>query len=655
MAATSRLNEYYFYFFFINMRHIQSLIHNVFYEICGRSPTPHELDMYSKFLRSYPSGNYQLYESVFKIHLAKQANRFKIFHPDPTISECSEKDLSDTSILVVGLVRNISPNIKYVKDLIYDLKKAFKKVCFFFYHNNSTDNSVSLLKQWMSEDSDVSGVFADSTSITVIDSETHTIGNRIPMFARMRNENISAAIKHFGKEFDVLLMSNTDLVDKVDIQGITKSLSLQEPWSIICGNCCFQNSYFHYDAYALRLLQDPIDVRELYPDFDRYYGWSTLWMDKFHVFDGWTKVRSGFGDMCLINMSTLLELHDKLAGEICKVDDSNPHTCELISMCDTIGGNVWISPYLVYPATMKLETEPCCFIPRDAGFFSVFNFFLGALIAGQRLYPYYNKKAFQDVHKENKHFCYWSGRDNSWFDYFEPVSFFKGDNIHEGYEYTKYRISHGEAAGGEFRNPIVYGKMMNSPELWKPWRKMVNSVVRKYIHIKEHIIDAVDDFWVINNLGNNVIGVHYRHPSHYVESGKVFLRDYFEKIDTILLEHPAAKIFLATDNELGLMAFSHRYNGRVTYIPEVTRVEVDNILEWAHEKKGDIMDFVDGRGYQLHYTLCGSERGSKAGEDILKEVLCLSKCKWFVHVISNVALAVSYFNPDLDMHTVLSK
>lgn len=677
--------------------HVKS-ISNMYFQTYGRAPLDREIHEADMYLVSHTLD--ELYSKIFEEHIKKVNQRFRFLgtrdheHADADASNVQESasseplDIKTKSMLIVSLVKDVSATLDNVKALVNDLKPFFRKVCFFFYHNNSSDNSEALLKEWRKNDIGyVNGIFAPSTSITVIDPSTRSIGNRIPKFARMRNESIKIGFEHFGKDFDYVLMANTDLVSPVDVSGIIKSLTCfqneqnKQDWSIICGNCCFKKSFFHYDAYALRLEGESRDIREVYKSFDRYYGLNSHWLDKLHVFDGWTKVHSAFGDMCIIKAPALLGLIEQERGEVCKVKEDEPHICELISMCERIKGDVWVSPYIVYPATLSLEgslyDKPSCFIPRDAGFFSVFNFFMGSLMTGCRMYPYFNKGVFDKVNGgQNKHFCYWPQQSimdplhNAWFDYFEPVSFYHGDMEHESRTFLEYKVSQGEVAGGEFRIPSVYHKLTCYPELMQSWRHAVHTVFKKRIRIKRDIVDEVDRFW--GETTAPVIGVHYRHPSHYVENGCILLKDYTEKIDAILKEHPSARIFLATDNEFGEIMFKHIYNthayksmygvDRVTFLPGIDRVDVDNILEWAYAKatattSSDNMDFIGGKGYQLHYTKCAegtntSYDGGKIGKDVLKEVLCLSKCDWIIHTTSNVALAASYFNPNNRMFII---
>jgi hypothetical protein len=132
------------------------------------------------------------------------------------------------------------------------------------------------------------------------------------------------------------------------------------------------------------------------------------------------------------------------------------------------------------------------------------------------------------------------------------------------------------------------------------------------------------------------------------------LADYFEKIDAILEEHKTAVIYLATDTHFGVLAFVDRYGTRVKYDKDITRTSLDNLLAWAFARGQGATDgvgFISGKGYELqHEASANSPGGSvKMGWDVLTDVMCLCKCDWFVHTLSNLALAVSYINPDIEM------
>lgn len=615
-----------------------------------------------------PSYEYAIEQMIRNEYMARQ--NFIRFCGDENAKEkpLQLSILKTKTVMVMGLVKNIETSLDHVKKYINDLRTYFDRVVFYFYHNNSTDNSEYLLKQWMNHDEDVKGTFDENIEICVL-NEDGGIGNRIPVMAKMRNNNVKDAFTSFGTDFDYFIITNTDFVEDIDISGVIKSFNLVEPWSVICGNCCFTKSYYHYDAFALRFMEDEKNIEVLYPRFNIHYGKNGHWLNKIHIFEGWTKVYSGCGDMMIIEGQKFVQLwNGNNKNYICEVNESDPTKCELISLCEKIEGDVWVSPYIMHPSSMSLEgnlyLKPMQFVPRDAGFFSVFNFLMGSIVKGGRVYPYYNKTTFERINGENRHFCYWSeSKENGWFEYFEPVQFYHGDEEHISNSFVTYSITQGEYADVEFRVSSSVQRLMCDKDRYGSWRMYVNKFFQKYIKIKQEITDDVNKFWMntFQRFGS-VVGVHYRHPSHYVEGGEIYLRDYFVVVDQLLEKHPYAKIFIASDNEFGIVAFEKRYGSKcVFYLPDIDRVDLDNILEWAHAKSKkdahiDNMDFINGVGYQLHYTKCqNNEMSSKAGKDILKEALCLSKCKWLVHITSNVSLAVSYINPNIDMYTITEK
>ena len=310
--------------------------------------------------------------------------------------------------------------------------------------------------------------------------------------------------------------------------------------------------------------------------------------------------------------------------------------------------------------------EPVIYIPRDAGFFSVFNFYIGLLYAGFQAYPFYNRPLFLTHNGGvNKHFCYWTKEENAWNSYFDPILFHEGDDTHKNLaSVTKMRITIGEKAPCEFRNPYFTKLLMQKSELWDVWRHRVHDVYSRHIRVSEKIQNRVDAFWDANVDGHYVIGIHYRHPSHHVESGRIYLYDYLQEVNKVIdklaeKEKARLKIFIASDNELGIMAFTHFFREiQPFYMLDVDRCNVDSILQWAFARgdggKSNTDDFINGIGYQYHYKKCANDDfDERYGEDVMCETSALSRCHHVVHGVSNIALAVSYINPSISMHPIL--
>jgi hypothetical protein len=589
-----------------------------------------------------------------------KAHATKIMASDVGVCKMKHVDrsvLAGKSLMVIGLMKNICKDIKYLKFFINELKTLFGKVSFYYLTNNNSDDTMKVMKEWNAEDPDVDGIEMHNETFSVIDSDGG-IGNRVVMLAKYRNKLFQMATSVLGTEYDYMLQLDTDLISEITAEKFATCFELDEPFDAICANGVFRNSHYHYDVFALRLLDDPDLIQDVYPYFSLYYGLTYDWITKMHVFDKWTKVRSAWGGMMLFSRDVFAL--DKLYDESIPVNE-----CEHVSLCRKLS-NVYINPKLTYMQEYDTEgqcySNPLLFIPRDAGFFSVFNFYIGMLTMCGRVYPYWNFKQFVRTNGDKPaHFCYFNeDNDNCWFDYFAKVKFFEGDNNHKTY-YTsgaqsKFGITQGCEAPEEFRIPSVTKALLNNVDgSFDKWRKETHKIFTKYIQLSPQLDNIVNE--ISDDLfkpGVKMIGVHYRHPSHCCEQGIILLRDYFNQIDKILEEHPDAGIYLATDTDFGVVAFKQQYGDKVVYIEGIARTSLDNLLEWAYargESKADGVGFINNKGYELQHVSSEQHPGGnpQLGMDVIVDVFCLAKCEWMVHTVSNLSLAVSYINPDTNM------
>lgn len=300
---------------------------------------------------------------------------------------------------------------------------------------------------------------------------------------------------------------------------------------------------------------------------------------------------------------------------------------------------------------------PTAFVPRDAGFFSVFNFYIGTLIDGSYSYPLWNKEELLKLHGTNNHFAYWTANSNCWFDYFEPIKFFNEDITHITEEYLKLPRYSGEHSPDEFRLPqIINNLLKGDPKYFQEWRNKTHQFYKNFVKFKQEIVDEVEAIWHQHDMGSqNVIGVHYRHPSHFIESGKVYLEDYFIQIESLLEKYPDSKIFLASDSQFGIHSFTEKYSDKIIYIEDIDRLSMAEFLHWVFglvDGKADHVGFINGKGYELHHKRVGENNNKKMTLDLLKEILCLSRCNQLINNVSNIPLAISYINPQVQIITL---
>jgi hypothetical protein len=135
-----------------------------------------------------------------------------------------------------------------------------------------------------------------------------------------------------------------------------------------------------------------------------------------------------------------------------------------------------------------------------------------------------------------------------------------------------------------------------------------------------------------------MVGVHLRNypPNSRGRGGTPPLSDYFTVIDNLDFD----RLFVATDNYNLLNTFKDRYGNDVVYQKNVFRDKVDPTVKGSEIHKT--------HGYRR-------KKGSKGrkiqgmGEDVLTDALLLARCTGMVHIESNLATAVGFINPDIEM------
>lgn len=564
-------------------------------------------------------------------------------------------DIKDSKILCLSMVRNPSLYCGYINNFINSISQKVKiaKFCF-VSNNNQNETEIDILNI-------LGGNYKENISKIVLPDEPITLYNRLEKFANYRNLNFDQAIEFFGEDFDYVIVFDSDLISDIPTDQLLESLKIDNNWSAISANCTWYNSDYHYDIFALRLKNQPINISEAYPKFEQFYGNSPKWMDCLRIFNSWYEVDSAFGCCTIYKAKELLDIKNKY-GKLYDLSDLPNFSSEHLALNYKLSNIKLINPHIRYINIAKVEGSmtpvPTAFVPRDAGFFSVFNFLIGSLSNGGRTYPLWNKNELISIHRTNDHFAYWTDNFNCWFDYFEPIQFFPGDTNHTSEEYLKFPRYSGEFCPDEFRLPKTTQALLKSDKnTFGAWRRYTHQFYSQYIKFKPEIIDSASKIWntFFNNSASNIIGIHYRHPSHFVESGMVYLENYFIEIDKILQQYPDSEIFLASDSSFGIYAFKDKYSTKVHYIENVDRLTMGEFLHWSFglsTGKADHVGFINGKGYELHHKRINTDNNKKMTQDFLNEVLCLSKCNQLIGTTSNIPLAISYMNPEIDIITL---
>ena len=283
----------------------------------------------------------------------------------------------------------------------------------------------------------------------------------------------------------------------------------------------------------------------------------------------------------------------------------------------------------------------------NAGFFAYVNFVINQLIYAER---------------NNMHpvvfFGHWSGNgenpyfsaergDNMWDYYFEPVAGLtysdlmkkvmdRNDPTSEADLTTLSSDEMWHLHGYDPESAYVYPhgsemvryEQVDQAEWYETQRARARRIVERYIRVKPHIAQKVDQFVRTRFGDGNVIGLHMRGtdkgsaslPRHLMRIVKP--PEYFKYIDDYMRANGSANIFVATDQQQFLSQIRNRYRERV--------------LSFDSNRATGLLNPFQIRG-----------DGYKKGEDVLIDCLLLSRTNFLLKCTSAVGEFAFYFNPAL--------
>lgn len=308
--------------------------------------------------------------------------RLRVLEDADVQSGTGNTHLRDSSVLVLGLVKNVTPHLAFLKAFVADLRCRFGAVKFAFLTNNNRDGTEAVMRAWQQEEEDgVWGVYADD--VAVHPGRTGVPSNRTRVLARLRNRLYAAAVDHFGRDFAYLVCLDTDLVSRVPIDAFMRFTELREDWDVVCGNGTLRSSAYHYDAYALRLLDDPTDPNAVFPGLRQFIATDFRWLHTLHIFRTWYRVRAAWGGVAVLRGSSAFA-HDVLWKE-----DIPDEECEHASLADRFP-RVYVNPHLRYDHDYNLEgvvyPPPSVFSDGSPSFATALCRYVRMLATGARVY-----------------------------------------------------------------------------------------------------------------------------------------------------------------------------------------------------------------------------------------------------------------------------
>ena len=144
-------------------------------------------------------------------------------------------------------------------------------------------------------------------------------------------------------------MFDSDLICNIPHQSVLESFLIKGDWSSISANSIFRSMDYHYDIFALRLLNEPDNIRDIYSGFDNGYGKSSSWI-KLYNFETWFEVKSAFGGLTIYKMPELVSILER-DSFLYNIEGYPEYTCEHVTLANKLAGKKLINPNIKYIGT----------------------------------------------------------------------------------------------------------------------------------------------------------------------------------------------------------------------------------------------------------------------------------------------------------------
>ncbi|WP_019500308.1 TIGR03032 family protein [Pseudanabaena sp. PCC 6802] len=160
-------------------------------------------------------------------------------------------------------------------------------------------------------------------------------------------------------------------------------------------------------------------------------------------------------------------------------------------------------------------------------------------------------------------------------------------------------------------------------------RNRYGQIFTEFIRVRSELQAEAERIYAELMDGYFCIGVHKRHQLHRVEDfylQPVPIPNIIDAIRKVMPSTGKVRVFLATDEEDAIAAFSEAFDDRLIYQAEAARspAVARQEIHWNREY-----------------------RGSYLGKQVLMDALLLARCQILVHGVSNLSTAVLMMNPQV--------
>jgi glycosyltransferase involved in cell wall biosynthesis len=306
-------------------------------------------------------------------------------------------------------------------------------------------------------------------------------------------------------------------------------------------------------------------------------------------------------------------------------------------------------------------------IGNDGGFFSLFNRYFSYLVwtleanSASIVLPdwridaiqrYWNVKSFTS-------FCYGTPKDgNIWLKLFEPIPFrgvSEKDYNDESFLYQDAEIKDDYNEKNEPWLTYIHAYKLYKSADFRSWRLWYHLYLKAFINLRPKLQKTIDDYFRDHMEDHKIVSAHVRHPSHGLEQPgdrMPTVELYCEKIRKLMskngLTKANARIFLATDQNSVVEYFKKEFGDLVIFSPDAPRTSEQQDRDYQSRRGGELLK----EGHQIQHITAAdpSKWNVKMAEAVLIDTYLLARGDYFVHITSNIATAVSFINPFIEMH-----
>lgn len=187
-------------------------------------------------------------------------------------------------------------------------------------------------------------------------------------------------------------------------------------------------------------------------------------------------------------------------------------------------------------------------------------------------------------------------------------------------------------------------------------RRQYAAVLRDHVRLLPHLQKEIDEFLGRYRDGRFMVAAHIKHPSHVVEQPDGTIADrhaYVQLVRQALAERGVAEsgddwtVFLATEQQRVVELFREEFGDHVVQFADVERIPTHTDLSF--DQLDD--DAKRSDGHQLQHIMAAdtSRWSPRLAWEVVRDAQVMASADVLFHAVSNVATAVAFLGPDVQM------